>query len=652
MFNSPLGSLESIFVTEYDMIDQYAKTGSLWMWGDNIYGQLGDGTGTRRSIPVQTIVGGTNWKQVSVGTLSANAIKTDGTLWTWGWYSDMPNDPNSFVNKFSPVLSTFGDTFWKEVSGQAGIKTDGTLWLWGSNLSGELGNDNYSIAFPSPPIQTVTGGTDWKTISSGNGFKLAIKTDGTLWTWGEASYGQLGNNASVGKSSPVQTVAGGTNWKQVSGGYFHSAGIKTDGTLWTWGRNTLGELGDNTTVNKSSPVQTVAGGITWKQLASGYYRTAAIKTDGTLWNWGSNGIGELGDNTTTNRSSPVQTVAGGTNWKQVTGNSAAIKTDGTLWLWGTNTYGNIGDNTNVNKSSPVQTTVGGTNWKKVASNFNVSSAIHFYDAGNLYPTIPLPPPPTVEYLVVAGGGSGGYDFGGGGGAGGMLTNVGLAVTSGSPYSVTVGAGGPGNVTTNGIPGTSSDFNGINPAGGGGGRSFLTSANSNNNGGSGGGARGNGAASDFGTGIAGQGYDGGSSSSGAGGGGGAGAVGVNGGANAGAGGVGLQSSISGTATYYAGGGGGGGYVGYGVGGGAGGLGGGAAGDGGSGGIAASATVNTGGGGGGGAGSAGTGGNGGKGIVVISYPTSYGLAMSTTGSPTYISSGGKHIYKFTDSGSIKW
>ena len=190
-----------------------------------------------------------------------------------------------------------------------------------------------------------------------------------LWLWGHNNYGQLGDASITHKSSPIQTVSGGTNWKSVSGGGYHTAAIKTDGTLWLWGYNNSGQLGNNTNTNKSSPVQTVSGGTNWKSVASGYYHTAAIKTDGTLWTWGSNGYGQLGDNTTTSRSSPVQTVSSGTNWKQVSasnGHTAAIKTDGTLWSWGYNTYGQLGDNTNTNKSSPVQTVSGGTNWKSVA----------------------------------------------------------------------------------------------------------------------------------------------------------------------------------------------------------------------------------------------------------------------------------------------
>ena len=160
-------------------------------------------------------------------------------------------------------------------------------------------------------------------MSGGGSHTAAIKTDGTLWTWGLGTNGQLGDNTATTKSTPVTTFAGGTNWKQVSGGVNHTAAIKTDGTLWTWGINTYGSLGDNTIINRSTPVTTFAGGTNWKQVIAGSAHCAAIKTDGTLWTWGGGTSGQLGDNTIVNRSTPVTTFAGGTNWKQVSAGGSA-----------------------------------------------------------------------------------------------------------------------------------------------------------------------------------------------------------------------------------------------------------------------------------------------------------------------------------------
>ena len=271
-FSSGEGELSELYLSETDILERYVGN-QLWLWGFNFSGQLGDNSVTHRSSPVQTVAGGTNWKQVSGGDDHTAAIKTDGTLWLWGW-----------------------------------------------NFSGELGDTTRTHR--SSPIQTASGGTNWKQVSCGSNTTAAIKTDGTLWVWGMNTYGQLGTNDIVHRSSPVQTISGGTNWKQVSCGGNTSrnqiAAIKTDGTLWLWGYNAYGQLGDNTIIDKSSPVQTVSGGTNWKQVSTGGNGiTAAIKTDGTLWAWGLNNSGQIGDNTQIYKSSPVQTIAGGTNWKQV-----------------------------------------------------------------------------------------------------------------------------------------------------------------------------------------------------------------------------------------------------------------------------------------------------------------------------------------------
>jgi len=390
-FQSREGDLETLFVTDYAMIDQYAATGSLWTWGNDGQGRLGDNTaGTDKSSPIQTVSGGTNWKQVSVGDFYTASIKTDGTLWTWGHNTYGQLGDNTIVHRSSPVQTVSGGTNWKQVAGgishTAAIKTDGTLWTWGRGQYGQLG-DNSQVN-KSSPVQTVAGGTNWKQVAGGQDYTAAIKTDGTLWTWGHNPFGALGDNTVVNKSSPIQTVSSGTNWKSVACGRQATAAIKTDGTLWLWGHNQIGKLGDNTVVNKSSPVQTVAGGTNWKQVAGGQDHTAAIKTDGTLWLWGDNVDGNLADNTRTVKSSPIQTVSGGTNWKLVACGeyyTVAIKTDGTLWTWGDNATGQLGDNTVVLKSSPVQTVAGGTNWKQVAGGASHTAAIFFYEAGKLYP---------------------------------------------------------------------------------------------------------------------------------------------------------------------------------------------------------------------------------------------------------------------------
>ena len=364
------------------------RQGTLFGWGLNIYGHLGiNDTTTIKSTPVTTSAGGANWKQVSSGGTYTAAIKTDGTLWTWGRNNNGQLGDNTTVNRSTPVTTFAGGTNWKQVAGgydhASAIKTDGTLWTWGSNSVGNLGvNDTNTRC---TPVTTFAGGTNWKQVSCGQN-TAAIKTDGTLWTWGQNGLGTLGDNTTVNRSTPVTTFAGGTNWKQVASGLDHTSAIKTDGTLWTWGYNVYGQLGINsagTTNGRCTPVTTFIGGTNWKQVSCSGRHISAIKTDGTLWSWGDNTYGQLGiNNTTTPICTPVTTFAGGTNWKQVAGGSyitVAIKTDGTLWSWGYNGDGNLGINNTTDRSTPVTTFAGGTNWKQVSGLRSHVAAVTYID---------------------------------------------------------------------------------------------------------------------------------------------------------------------------------------------------------------------------------------------------------------------------------
>ena len=364
---------------------------NLLSWGYNGNGQLGDNNGgTNSTIPIPTFAGGTNWNQVTCGFYNTAAIKTDGTLWTWGHnlYGTLGVNDSSYY-RLTPVTTFAGGTNWKQVSvGQyhtAAIKTDGTLWTWGWGPQGQLGN-NDSIDIYTP-VTTFAGGTNWSQVACGKEHTAAIKTDGTLWVWGGNYYGTLGvNGTGYDRNTPVTTFSGGTNWKQVSNGGFFTAAIKTDGTLWTWGYNYYVQLGINNRNNRSIPVTTFAGGTNWNQVSCGYHHTTAIRTNGTLWTWGRNYNGQLGNNQgyESNRTTPVTTFAGGTTWKEVSAglkNTAAIKTDGTLWIWGYNdtTYNPVGNNWYSNVCTPATTFTGGTNWKQVATGDIVIATITYTD---------------------------------------------------------------------------------------------------------------------------------------------------------------------------------------------------------------------------------------------------------------------------------
>lgn len=359
--------------------------GGLWGWGFNQQGIMGTNNTTPRSSPVQTVSGGTNWRSIGTrGLFTFTGIKTDGTLWLMGYNTNGFIGDNTRTNRSSPVQTVSGGTDWKCSSAgafyTAAIKSDGTLWNWGANSNGGLGNNNRVER--SSPVQTVSAGTNWKSVSTYQN-TIAIKTDGTLWLWGSNIGGTLGNQASSASvSSPVQTISGGTNWKQATTGWWVHAAVKTDGSLWLWGNGSAGGgpglLGNNTRSIVSSPVQTVSNVTTWKQVSAACIHIAAIKTDGSLWVWGSGARGILGTNNVINRSSPVQTVSAATNWRTVElgyAHAAAIKTDGSLWTWGYNSNsGRIGDNTQIDRSSPVQTISGGTSWRSIQINSSSTMA--------------------------------------------------------------------------------------------------------------------------------------------------------------------------------------------------------------------------------------------------------------------------------------
>jgi len=294
-------------------------------------------------------------------------------LFTWGTFSVSSGmlGHDDIVARSSPTqVGALSDWATSSIKGIHCIarKTNGTLWAWGQNGQGALGQNDTITR--SSPVQ-VGALTTWASADAGvSGHSNAIKTNGELWAWGAGTLGALGLNDTIDRSSPVQ-VGALTNWSKVSTGQLNCAAVKTDGTLWTWGRNSYGGLGHNQSGsegNKSSPTQ--VGSLTnWAQVSTnGPSTCAAIKTDGTLWTWGGgfSGVGGHGDNN--HRSSPTQ-VGALTNWAQVwmgAYSCAAIKTDGTLWTWGGNDDGQLGKNNRTGYNfSPVQ--IGAlTNWSSVS----------------------------------------------------------------------------------------------------------------------------------------------------------------------------------------------------------------------------------------------------------------------------------------------
>jgi|LakMenEpi03Aug12_release.lakeMendotaPanAssembly.Ray.scaffolds.fasta_scaffold00120_118 alpha-tubulin suppressor-like RCC1 family protein len=343
------------------------RNGTLWIWGNNNYGMAGQSLSTYGWSPVQMGTGNDWSSLLQSGSNSYNflfALKTNGTMWAWGRgqgnYRQLGLGNTTNFSAPQQITGGGGATNdWKMVGprrqGGHALRNNGTLWGWGEAFDFQNG-DGTSTTRSVPTL--VTGGAgatnDWATFSTGRSFCMAIKTNGTLWGWGRNNYGNLGLGDTTTRSFATQ-VGTGNNWSAVKCGFAEVLATKTDGTLWGWGRNANGQLGLRDTVARSSPVQITGAGETgWTRgltsLGVGGRHCLVIRENGTLWGLGGYDGRLLGNGVFGGRSVPMQitgaTPGGGTNdWLQVNctqNQTFALKTDGTLWCCGFNGYSVLG----------------------------------------------------------------------------------------------------------------------------------------------------------------------------------------------------------------------------------------------------------------------------------------------------------------------
>jgi len=334
--------------------------GTIWAWGDNAFGQLGDGTVVSRNVPVR-VGTDTDWSDISTGMFHTLALKTDGTLWAWGdnTKGQLGDGLASFSRSTPAKIVT--DTNWFAISAgdfhSLARKSDSSLWAWGDNGSGQLGNGSVVPGIQPVPLRI---GTDTVTrIAAGSSHSLAIKALGTRWGWGANGAGQLGNGTELDAVAPVKIElpppALNFSWNAVSAGKSHSLAIWTNNSLWAWGSNNSGQLGNGTNADSNVPVQVTGGPSSWLAVAAGDTHTVGRDFNNSLWTWGGNQSGQLGNGTTAAANLPVK-LGADTDWYDAAAGSAhTVARKGTgVWCWGDNVSGQLGDGTNIPKNSPVQ----------------------------------------------------------------------------------------------------------------------------------------------------------------------------------------------------------------------------------------------------------------------------------------------------------
>ncbi len=380
---TPANQQETISSADITGVDFSATPNTARAWGRNVDGQLGDGSTTQRNAPVQVRDSGglqylTEVVAVSCGWSHTLALRADGTVWAWGsGLSGQLGDGQGTDSALPVQVSNLSGV----VAIAAGnlhslaILSNRTVWAWGWNGNGQLGDG--STTQRNAPVQ-VSNLNNVVAIAAGNFYSLALRTDGTVWGWGDNGYGQLGVNPSITPESNVPVQASGlTNMTAIACGYRHSIAIRSDGTVWAWGDNSYGQLGRDTGGLASSTPAQVMSISDVAAIAGGEYHTIAAKSDGTVWTWGLNDNGQLGIGPSPPQSDDAVQVTGLSGVVAVAAgsyHSVILGSDGTVWTWGQNFDGQLGDGGTTQRNAPFQVP-GLINIDKIAAGQSHTAAV-------------------------------------------------------------------------------------------------------------------------------------------------------------------------------------------------------------------------------------------------------------------------------------
>jgi len=321
--------------------------GTVWTWGENTFGQLGDGTKTNRNIPT-AVNGLSGVVEAKAGVSHTVALKDDGTVWCWGSNESGMLGDGTDEDRATPVQVTGLSDVINVDAGMVhtvALKSDGTVWCWGYNYNGQLGNGTTTES--ETPVQ-VNGLTGVVKIKAGAGHNLALKGDGTLWAWGNNESGQLGNGNQIDQTVPV-AISTLNDIASFDAASTHSMVLKNDGSIRAWGNNDYGQLGDGTTTSRSEPVLVAEiTGIT--ALGSSDFYSIAVDENGIIWEWGAKSLAQKNELTAVEAIGLAEIVAvkGGEHY------TVALKRDGSIWAWGRNAAGYLGDGSHENQSKPTK----------------------------------------------------------------------------------------------------------------------------------------------------------------------------------------------------------------------------------------------------------------------------------------------------------